>query len=397
MRADPDELPRELRFPSGLDAASFLRRFWQRQPIVMRRALPGFASPISPDELAGLACEEEVESRLVLERDGKRPWEVRHGPFAEDDFAALPPTHWTLLVQDVDKHLPEVARWRDAFRFIPHWRADDIMISYAEDGGSVGPHLDEYDVFLIQAEGRRRWLIDPSPAFEAPILPGLDLRILADFQARKTQLLEPGDLLYLPPGVPHWGIAEGPCMTWSVGFRAPAWGELAASWCEHSAQHRLPPGRYRDPGLRPQTRPGEILPAVFKSVRETLSAALCHASEQELRAWFGGFVTEPKEQLEVYPAEAPIAPDDLLDRLAHRRLRRNGYSRMAFCHGPGNVDLLFVNGSVYEIPASQGGLLALITAEPVLAKDRLLPWLHVSECTDLLCRLYNEGHYEFVD
>lgn len=390
--------PGALCFPDGVDAASFLDRFWQRRPLVMRQGLPGFRSSLSPDELAGLACEEEAEARLVLERGGSRPWEVRHGPFTADSFAALPRDRWTLLVQDVDKHVPEVARWRHPFRFLPDWRVDDIMVSFAAEGGSVGPHVDEYDVFLIQAEGRRRWHIDPACASGEAIVPGLDLPVLADFRIAETHILEPGDVLYLPPRVPHWGVAEGPCMTWSLGFRAPAWRDLALSWSEHAAEHHLPAGRYRDPAQAPQTCAGEILPAVFAKVREALTAGLCDTDEQAFRTWFGRFATEPKEHLEVYPPDSPISAEGLLEMLkGGRSLRRNGYTRMAFCRGVGGVDLLFVNGAAYELPGGYLDLLAVVTSEQLLRKGRLAGWLEEPECLQLLCRLYNEGHYALVD
>jgi 50S ribosomal protein L16 3-hydroxylase len=361
-------------------------------------ALPGFVSPVDPDELAGLACEQDVESRLVLERGGRRPWEVRHGPFDEADFAALPSSHWTLLVQDMDKHLPEVAEWLAAFRFLPDWRVDDIMISYAEHGGSVGPHVDEYDVFLIQAQGRRRWLIDPEPAYDAPTVPELDLRILGSFQARDTYLVEPGDLLYLPPGVPHWGIAAGPCMTWSVGFRAPAWRELSASWCEHIAEYRLPARRYADPGIGVQNHSGEILAEVFDHIRQTLERGLTAASDEDFQEWFGRFVTEPKEQLHVFPSERPITASDFRDALnAGHSLRRNGYSRMAFCRVRRGISLLFVNGESYRLPAKYEGLMALLTEAPLLRGPRIAHWLEEPQCLALLLRLCTEGHYELAD
>ncbi len=167
-----------LTFPAELTADSFLRDFWQKRPLLMPGGLAGYRSPLTAEELAGLACEEEIESRIVLEKDGDKPWEGRTGPFSEADFSSLPDSHWTLLVQDVDKHIDEVADLLEPFRFIPDWRLDDIMISYAVDQGSVGPHIDDYDVFLIQVEGQRRWLVDSRPGDESNHIPGLDLRIL---------------------------------------------------------------------------------------------------------------------------------------------------------------------------------------------------------------------------
>jgi 50S ribosomal protein L16 3-hydroxylase len=391
-------LPAALHFPAGLDEAAFLERYWQRRPLLLRGGLPELSNPLSADELAGLACEEDVESRLVLERDGARPWEVRHGPFTEGEFASLPESHWTLLVQDADKQVAEVAAWLEAFRFIPHWRIDDIMISYAADAGSVGPHLDEYDVFLIQAEGRRRWLIDPQPALEPALLPGLDLRILKNFHPRQDHLLDAGDVLYLPPGVPHWGIAEGACMTWSVGFRAPAWRELAMAWCEYAAERRLPAERYRDLQPLPQTHSGEIHHQVFERVRARLEEGLDGASPQLFREWFGGFVTEPKAHLQVFPADDPLEPAGFRSTLsAHAGLARHPFSRMAFCAGADRTDLLFANGEVHRLPARHHALLPVLTSAPRLRSQDLLPWLEAPDCLDLLCRLYNDGHYELFD
>jgi len=191
----------------GLTPERFLAEYWQKRPLLVRQAIPGFKSPLSADELAGLACEPEVESRLILEKGGSRPWQLEHGPFEEERFATLPESHWTLLVQRVNHWVPAVADLLDHFAFLPSWRLDDIMISYAADQGSVGPHTDQYDVFLLQGAGRRRWQIDASVTDESPLLDHPDLRILAQFHATDEWVLEPGDLLYLPPGLAHYGVA----------------------------------------------------------------------------------------------------------------------------------------------------------------------------------------------
>ena len=217
-------------FPSSLINDDFLRRYWQKKPLLMRRAVSLPADLVTKSKLLALACgSEDVESRLILEH-GETPWEAHHGPFERTKLEQLAESHWTLLIQDMNRHMPEIRPLLDAFSAFPQWRIDDIMISYAEDQGSVGPHLDEYDVFLIQASGRRRWRIDHPPMGEPLLIPDLELGILQSFRAREQWVLAPGDILYLPPGVPHWGIAEGPCMTWSVGLRAPDWRELATAW-----------------------------------------------------------------------------------------------------------------------------------------------------------------------
>lgn len=179
----------------------FLADYWQKKPLLVRQAIPDYRSPISADELAGLACQENVESRIVLEKDRLAPWSVLHGPFYESDFSTLPDTHWTLLVQECNQHVPELALLLDSFNFIPNWRVDDIMVSYAVEHGSVGPHTDQYDVFLLQAEGTRHWKINRSLDKDAAYLEDTELRILNNFESEQDWILEPGDMLYLPPGV----------------------------------------------------------------------------------------------------------------------------------------------------------------------------------------------------
>jgi 50S ribosomal protein L16 3-hydroxylase len=387
-----------LHFPNGLNAARFLAEYWQRRPLLLRAALPDFRCPLPADELAGLACEPQVEARLVLERGPQGPWELRHGPFDEDTFAALPDSHWTLLVQDVDKHVPEVASLLRAFGFIPDWRLDDIMVSYAADQGSVGPHVDAYDVFLIQVEGERRWRIDASEAPDLGCISGLDLRILEYFAPTDDWVLSAGDILYLPPGVPHWGIAEGECMTWSVGLRAPAWRELAADWCEHQGVRALPADRYRDPGLSPQTHGSEVCPEVFAHIRSTLEQALAAADPDDFRAWLGAYLSEPKEHLRLTPAEPSLTPAEFRRVFeAQGLLLRHGWSKLLFCRGDGGDDLLFANGEVHRLPKAQGALLDVITDDRDLPFSELAPWLAEPVALELLCRLYNGGHYVFAD
>ena len=224
-----------LQILGGISAREFLRDYWQKKPLLIRQAIPGFQSPISPDELAGLSLEEDVESRLVIEH-GESPWELRRGPFTEHTYQQLPERDWTLLVQAVDQLVPDVAELIEHFRFLPNWRIDDVMISYAAPGGGVGPHFDNYDVFLLQAHGQRRWRIGQMCDSESPMLAHGDLRILADFQGTEEWVLEPGDMLYLPPRLAHFGTAEDACMTYSVGFRAPSAAEVLTHFTDFLAQ-----------------------------------------------------------------------------------------------------------------------------------------------------------------
>jgi 50S ribosomal protein L16 3-hydroxylase len=386
-------------FPEGLGPEEFLRSYWQKRPLLMPAALPGWTPPLGPEELAGLACEDGVESRIVLAQEREPPWLLRHGPFREADFDTLPERRWTLLVQDVDKFVPEVAELLEAFRFLPDWRVDDIMISYAADGGSVGPHRDEYDVFLVQGAGRRRWSIHQHPAADDELLPGLDLRILARFEADEEWVLEPGDLIYLPPGVAHWGLAEGEgCMTYSVGFRAPTLNELVTAYCDDLVRRTVGDERYRDADdLTPVRDPAEISPQALRHLSDLLDRALSDQPEERDR-WAGRFFTEPKPHLQVEPRDQPLEPRALhvaFER--HGLLIRNGLSRLAFVRGRHGKDYLYANGEELGVPSRVSGLLEALSHHRRLHFGYLAGWLDQPGALQLLTELYNRGHLELPD
>jgi 50S ribosomal protein L16 3-hydroxylase len=238
----------------------FMRSAWQRRPLLVRQALPGFSSPVTRDELFALAGREEVESRCVT-AFGRR-WRLSHGPFGRGALPPLARRRWTLLVQGLDRHLPAAHALLARFRFVSDARLDDLMASYATDGGGVGAHVDSYDVFLIQAQGRRRWRIGRQR--DLTLRAGLPLAILADFRPTAEWVLEPGDLLYLPPGVAHEGVALGECITLSVGFRSPAWQELAEPWFLHRAERARLRGRFSDPAAQPSRHPGRLPAAMVE-------------------------------------------------------------------------------------------------------------------------------------
>lgn len=332
----------------GLSPKEFLRQHWQKKPLLVRGAFPGFHSPLSPAELAGLACEEGVESRLVVQTRKAPGWKLHHGPFKHSAFARLPKDRWTLLVQDVDKHLPGAARLLEAFRFIPDWRIDDLMISYATDGGSVGPHVDAYDVFLLQAEGMRRWGISTAPHADADT-PGLELKQVKGFKAEESWLLTPGDMLYLPPGVAHHGVAFGECMTFSIGFRAPSKSEMLADFAGLLMQQGDRQQHYTDPDLLPTAHPGELTAAARSRARAMLRSRLQPADET-LDIWFGRYITETKPWLRPQPPARRCSVATLKARLAagrdlrwHPAVRVAWYQGRRACH-------LFVDGAYHPLP-----------------------------------------------
>jgi len=242
----------------NIEPATFFREYWQKKPLLIRDALPDFPVSITPDELAGLSLDEDVRARIVLEKDGNSPWECRHGPFTTETFGQLPETHWTLLVQDIEKLLPEFAKLLDYFLFLPRWRIDDLMVSFAAPQGSVGPHIDQYDVFLLQGMGQRQWQIQQRHVSANDLLENTELQILRSFKTEEEWILGPGDLLYLPPGVAHYGVAVDDCLTYSIGFRAPSMVEFIQGLAETLSGDPDLNERYCDQFTHACRHPGEL-------------------------------------------------------------------------------------------------------------------------------------------
>jgi 50S ribosomal protein L16 3-hydroxylase len=291
---------------AGMSPAAFMRRHWQKKPLLVRQAWPGVRPPLDRRALFDLAGQEGVESRVLTQFDGQ--WRLRHGPFARRSLPAINKPGWTLLVQGLDLHVPAAHRMLSCFRFVPDARLDDLMISYASAGGGVGPHLDSYDVFLLQAHGRRRWRI--GPVHDRSLVEGLPVKILQHFEPDEEHVLEPGDMLYLPPGWGHDGVALDECMTCSIGFRASTAGDLVQQLLPRLAEELEPPTRdplYRDASQPATAEPGRI-PG---SLRSFALAALSRVLEDEhaLDRALGSLISEPKPQVWFEAGQAlPHAP-----------------------------------------------------------------------------------------
>jgi 50S ribosomal protein L16 3-hydroxylase len=374
---------------TAFDHEQFLREYWQKKPLLIRNPWKAWANPLEPDELAGLACESEVESRLVMQSADS--WDLEHGPLAESRFDRLGKAPWTLLVQAVDHHVPEVAALLEPFRFIPNWRVDDVMVSYATDGGGVGPHFDQYDVFLVQGLGKRRWQIGAACGPDAALLPHDDLRLLADFEATEEWLLEPGDILYVPPRIAHNGIAVGhDCMTYSVGFRAPSRSELIEDLAEAVANDLHDDDRYADPNLQAQDNPGEIAP-------EAIDRLLAMVAERMLdrdafARWFAGYSTAPKRPEIAWHPEEPFDLEDVRLLLTEpTELLRNPASRFAFVRqGRGSV-LLSVDGICFDCSGE-----TVPFAERIAGQERVAIGPTASEpLVELITTLLNQGSIAF--
>ena len=381
-----------LQLLGGLTAREFMRDYWQKKPLLIRQAIPDFESPISPDELAGLALEEEIESRLVIEH-GAHPWELRRGPFAEDAFAELPERDWTLLVQAVDQFVPEVAELLEAFKFLPKWRIDDVMVSFAVPGGGVGPHYDNYDVFLLQGYGKRRWQVGQMCDSDSPMLQHADLKILAEFVKTEEWVLEPGDMLYLPPRLAHCGTAEDDCMTYSVGFRAPSAAEVLTHFTDFLGQFLPDEERYSDADAVPTSDPTQIQRDALDRLKALLTEHM--SDERLLMTWFGQFMTEPK-----YPemiAGIEIDAEAFLASLDNGAiLVRNPSARMAWSE-VGDDLVLFASGQSRLLSDNLRELLKLVCAADALHIENLGPWLANDEARNLLVELVKQGSLGFAD
>jgi 50S ribosomal protein L16 3-hydroxylase len=380
-------------FNTGLTQQQFLDEYWQKKPLLIRQAFVDFESPISPEDLAGLACEPEIESRLIEENGQDGPWQVTHGPFSEDDFARLPATNWTMLVQDVDKHLPELQYLLDPFRFIPDWRRDDLMISYAPQHGTVGPHTDGYDVFLLQALGTRRWQIGDIPLINAPMIAGLDVQILTEFTPDQTWDLQPGDMLYLPPHFAHHGVAMNDCMTFSFGFRAPSQVDMLDTVVNTMLEQGLGKIRYNDADLALSPHSAEIDAQAVARLKAMLHQAI-DAAEPILANALGKFVSETKSSL------SAIVEDSFSDLLTineltelfeqGEHLQRNLYCRFAWVANEQGGQL-FLAGEAYPVSLKGLAHLARLTEKTELT---ITDWQQLKQdpqIADLLCQLIAEG------
>jgi len=361
----------------------FLAQYWQKQPCLIRQAISGFKPLLDGDDLAGLACEEMAESRLVRGTAEAADWTVNHGPFSEADFSALPDENWTLLVQDVEKHYAPLQALIQRFSFIPQWRLDDLMISYAATGGSVGPHVDQYDVFLLQAEGKRRWQI--ARTYEPALLGGCPLNVLQQFNPEQEWVLEPGDMLYLPPNIAHHGVALEPGMTWSIGARAPSAADLLQGLGEWLAFTDDEGGRYSDPGLNAVTRAGEIDREALQNLRKLMLAEI--NANQNLDSYLAAFLSRFRLAHEPMPPPRPIRSEKVLKALQDGdSLLRNPWTRLTWVEDPQGARL-YAAGQLFDCSVRLAEALCE-RQQPRIGADLLDP-----ASLDTITKLLNNGHF----
>lgn len=380
----------------GMSPEEFLRDYWQKRPLLIRNAWPNIQPPIEPEDLAGLACEEMALSRLISHDPATDEWNVETGPFPEEKFPDMPDHDWTLLVQDVDKWDGDVAAMRDCFDFLPRWRIDDIMISFAATGGNVGAHVDHYDVFLIQTYGERNWQIDasesmgqgkPNLAFRNDV----DIKLLQEFKATHDWILKPGDMLYLPPEVPHHGVAVNPCLTYSLGMRAPSQADLISDFADDIASRLEEDQRYVDPDLHAAKDPFEIDGESIGRVRVAMKS-LFDQDPASFANWFGRFITTYRNPGEIAPMdEQPTVKAIDVALQGGLELSRHPWSSMAW-REDGDEAVVFFNGEEIRVSPEEARQLC---ATSVWNRSN---WKALqNKGRDAIATLYARGQYALTE
>ena len=368
---------------NNLTAEQFLAEYWQKKPLLIRQAIPNFKGLLTPNELAGLACEDDVQARLIKQSKGK--WKVQASPFDEAIFAKLPKKDWTLLVQSVNHYLLEAAQLLAQFNFIPHARLDDLMVSYAPAGGGVGAHVDSYDVFLLQGTGKRRWKI--STQTDLSLVENAPLKILKNFVSEQEWLLESGDMLYLPPKIAHWGISESDdCMTYSIGFRAPKTQELQYEFLSYLQDNISADALYADANLKLQNHPGEVSDDMINQVSEMLQKITW--DKNNVADFIGKYLTEPKLDV-VFEPNRILPKTKFIEFLSQKNLVLDLKSHLLFTHNH-----FYLNGEKLNLPAQ------LITLLRDLADQRYLNTigLHANihaDVADVLHESFLAGYVHF--
>jgi len=379
----PIEVQAKPGLPLGMNPATFLRDYWQKRPLLIRAAFPDFETPVMPEDLAGLACEEGALARIVSHDRATDGWTLRTGPFQEEDFPGMPDHDWTLLVQDVDKWDPEV-------------RALTSYFNFAATGGSVGAHVDQYDVFLLQAHGQRRWQIDASESTKGkrPSLefrPDVELKLLKKFKATHDWVLGPGDMLYLPPNVPHNGVAVNPCLTFSFGMRAPSSAELISDYLDDLVADADESIRFQDPDLKLPEDPNEIDAAAMKRVVAALNALRMNDPDR-LGNWFGRFITTYRAAGDILPSQAPPSPEEVQAELENGGvLERHPWARLAWRRATRGASL-YCSGLAFQLSIKDAQALAGAEQIDIGLFNKLS-----NKGRDALMELIIGGHYQLLD
>ena len=378
---------------ASLSLEQFLAEYWQKKPLLIKGGFQNFQDPLSADELAGLALDEQVDARLIQRSEGS--WQLDEGPF--EHFEGYGEQDWTLLVQAVDHWHPAAATLLEPFRFIPNWRIDDLMVSFSAPGGGVGPHLDQYDVFIIQGMGKRRWRVGMPDASLEQFCPHPRLLQVSDFQACIDAVMEPGDILYIPPGCPHDGIALEPSLNYSVGFRAPAQKDLFGGLADYLLDFQIDGERFSDPGRLASESPGAIQGRDLAEIRQLMQAML--SDDDLISHWFGSYISQAKRELDLQEPEPHYQAEEIAEYLEEGSvLGRLGGLRCCYQQLDANADVqLFINGDRFPLPATELTTARLLTDQPQLDEAACRHLVQTPERLGFITQLINQGYWYFIE
>ena len=368
----------------------FLSEYWQKKPVVIKQGFKNFIDPILPDELAGLAMEDTVESRLVYKKGDE--WQAEFGPF--EQYEHLGDSNWSLVVQALDNFSEEAAEIIEPFRFIPHWRLDDLMASFATKGGGVGPHVDNYDVFICQGSGKRHWRVGDNTHHNEVIAHEALLHVEA-FEAIIDVELEPGDILYIPPGFPHEGIALEPSMSFSVGFRANSTVSLFSALADHLIDNELGTELLEDSGRQAITQSGEITNKDYESLKSQLSDLL--ENEQIFKGFIGKFLTNAKHELDLMPSEEPFSPDEVSELLTIHGIKRLGGLRAFYFEDTINEGVFYLNGEQKSFARDLSPVVKRLCDQIILMPEDVAPWADNEQFISLMIELLDQGFWFWVE
>ena len=376
---------------NDLTPEQFLAQYWQKKPLLIRGGFTDFKDPISADELAGLAMEEQIESRLVWQKDGQ--WQAEHGPF--EDYSHLGDKDWSLLIQGTDHFDADVAELIRPFRFIPNWRIDDVMVSFATPGGGVGPHVDYYDVFIIQGSGKRHWQVGSNEQLTEVVAHQALLHVETFDPIIDVELM-PGDILYIPPGFPHQGVAIEPSMSFSVGFRTTSKAHLFSALADHIIDNQLNTDMVIDPYRQVTTKPGLLDQQDFDNLKQSLKEVI--NDDQKLADFFGQHFSQAKHELDLEPLEDDFSTDELLEVLQNdQQLIRIGGLRSVYLIDALAEGSIYINGEKFMLSETLSPALQLFADHSELSYQQLAPWLKQPEFVTFVSQLINAGYWYITE